>query len=498
MPNADPPHMTPEQFQRLGHRMVDWIVDYMRRVETLPVGERVEPGEIASYLPEAPPEKPGGEQEWDTIFSDLSSIIEPGLTHWQSPNFFGYFPANATGPAILAELLSAGLGVQGMLWSTSPACTEVETRMLDWMARASDLPPSFLSDAPDAGGVIQGTASEAVLVALVAARAVVKSPAGRLRLYTSSQAHSSVVKAAMIAGLGRESVRLIDVDESLAMKPDALAAAVDADRQAGDTPFFVCATVGTTSSTAVDPVRPIGQICKEQSLWLHVDAAYAGAACVCPEHRSLIDGVELADTYNFNPHKWMLTNFDCSLLWTRRRSALLEALSITPEYLRNRASEAGGVIDYRDWQIPLGRRFRALKLWFVMRHYGLEGVRAHIRRGVSLAERFESFVRDDDRFELAAPRPLSLVCFRLRAGDEVNRTLLETLNASGRLLLTHTSLPTSEGDRYTLRMAIGGVRTEQAHVDEAWRLICETADRVLVAQPAGGASAGPRVSSPAS
>jgi len=489
--------MTPDEFERVGRRMVEWIADYMRRVESLPVRGNAAPGAVAASLPETPPDSPGGEDAWDGIFDDLRRIIEPGLTHWQSPGFFGYFPANATGPAILAELLSAGLGVQGMLWSTSPACTEVETRMMDWLARACGLPESFLSTSPDAGGVIQGTASEAALVALVAARHAVGDSDGPFRVYASSQAHSSIVKAAMIAGLGRESVRLVEVDEDYAMKPDALARAIDADRDAGEIPLFVCATVGTTSSTAIDPVGPIGEVCAARGVWLHVDAAYAGAATVCPEHRWLLEGVERADTYNFNPHKWMLTNFDCSALWTRRRETLVGALSITPEYLRNRASDAGAVIDYRDWQIPLGRRFRALKLWFVLRHYGVDGIRAHIRKGVDLARRFEDLVRSDDRFEVAAPRPLSLVCFRLRGGDEVNETLLEAVNASGEVLLTHTKLPTPSGERYTLRLAVGGVRTEMEHVGRACSLIRQGADRLVgAAQPAGGARTGPSASRP--
>lgn len=475
------PHMSAEQFRRLGHRMVDWIAAYLEEVGEYPVRSESAPGAIEAALPATPPERTpdSHDADWNEIFRDLDRIILPGLTHWQSPNFFAYFPANATGPAILGEMLSAGLGVQGMLWSTSPACTEVETRMLDWLADAIGLPGRFRSNAPNAGGVIHGTASEAVLVAMVAARQRLDAAGvGPLVAYASTQAHSSVEKAARIAGLGSEAVHLVEVDESLAMRPDALAEAVRRDRAAGKRPFFICATLGTTSSVAFDPVAPIAGVAQEAGAWLHVDAAYAGAACVCPEHRWMLEGVERADSFNFNPHKWMLTNFDCSAFWTSDRAALLDALSITPEYLRNRASDAGAVKDYRDWQIPLGRRFRALKLWFVMRHYGVEGLRAHIRAGVRLAELFESLVRADDRFEMAASRRLSLVCFRHRDGDQASRALLERANSSGEMFLTHTTLPDPErpgAQRYVLRMAIGGIQTRESHVRAAWKRLQELA-----------------------
>lgn len=297
--------------------------------------------------------------------------------------------------------------------------------------------------------------------------------------YCSSQAHSSIAKDCRIAGLPRENLRLVEVDERLRMHGDALARRVAEDRAAGFVPFFVCATVGTTSSGAVDPVAEIGAVARREGMWLHVDAAWAGAACVCPEHRDLLAGVELADSFNFNPHKWLLTNFDCSALWVADRRGLIEALSITPEYLRNAASESGAVIDYRDWQAPLGRRFRALKLWWVMRHYGAEGLRAHIRAHVRCGEVFESLVRGDERFEMAAERSLSLVCFRLRAGDEATKRLHERLNASGRMFLSHTVLPTPVGGsgRYTLRMAIGGVWTTEERVRAAWGWIAEEAGR---------------------
>jgi len=483
MADAGPHHMSPDEFRAAADRIAGWVASYMERIEEFPVLSRAAPGDVFSSLPEAPPERP---ESLDAVLSDLERVILPGLTHWQSPNFFGYFPANATGPAILADLVASGLGVQGMLWSTSPACTEVETRVLDWLAGMLGLPERFDSRTGVGGGVIQGTASEATLVAMVAARARAAASEREVGaayvVYTSTQAHSSIVKGASIAGLGADAVRLIDVDSELAMRPEALEGAIAADRAAGRIPLFVCATVGTTSSAAIDPVRAIGEICRRENVWLHVDAAYAGAMCVCPEHRWIIDGVDLADSFVFNPHKWLLTNFDCSAFWVADRADLLGALSITPEYLRNAASDAGAVIDYRDWQIPLGRRFRSLKLWFVIRHYGVEGMREFIRHHIRLAELFESLVGEDDRFELCAPRHTSLVCFRLRAGDDPSRELLRRLNESGRMFLTHTALPDADapgGARYTLRMAIGAVRTQERHIREAWRLMQETAGEVL-------------------
>jgi len=493
----EPAHMTPAEFRALGHRMVDWIADYMGRVDELPVCSRVEPGWVLARLPEHPPERgmASSGDSWDAVFADLESTIVPGLTHWQSGRFFGYFPCNATGPGVLGELLSAGLGVQGMLWQTSPACTELETRVLDWMAELIGLADRFRSTSPGGGGVIQGTASESTLVAMVAARGRVRRRLGNepaeLVAYTSTQAHSSVRKAAMIAGVGAGldddvHLRTIETDERLAMDPRALGEAIAEDLDFGRVPFYVCATVGTTSTTAIDPIGPIREAMSPADHlrpWLHVDAALAGAACVCPEHRWMLEGVERADSICFNPHKWLLTNFDCDCFWTADREALTRALSVTPPFLRNAPSESGSVIDYRDWQIPLGRRFRSLKLWFVLRHYGAEGLQAHVRRGVGLAERFEAWVRGDDRFEIAAARPLNLVCFRLSgddgASDRRNLELLEAVNAGGRAFLTHTTIPVGGRDRVVLRMAIGSVRTEEAHVREAWEQIRDHATRVL-------------------
>jgi len=471
----DPPrHMTPEEFRRAGHAAVDWVASYLERLPTFPVLARTAPGDVRAALPAHAPEAP---EPFDAILADLDRVIVPGLTHWQSPNFFAFFSANASPPAILGELVSAGLGVQGMLWATSPACTELETHVLDWLADALGLPERFTSRGPG-GGVIQDTASSATLCALLAARDRVTGgaatadglPAG-LTVYASSQAHSSVEKAVGIAGLGRKHLRLIEVDEAFAMRPSALDDAIRRDREAGYTPCLVSATVGTTSSTAMDPIRAIADVCRRHGVWLHVDAALAGNAAVCPEFRQWQDGVAEADSYCVNPHKWLLTNFDCDAFYVADRGALIRALTILPEYLRNAATEAGAVIDYRDWQVPLGRRFRALKLWFVMRSYGLEGLRRHIRHHVALAQRFAEWVQGDARFEIVAPAPLNLVCFRLRADDGPNERLLARVNASGRVYLTHTRL----AGRFTLRLAVGATYTTAEHVEAAWHRIQEAA-----------------------
>ncbi len=511
-------------FRQRGHELIDFIADYWERLcndppsgsppglPTLPVLSQARPGDTLARLPASPPASP---EPWDDVMHDVNSFILPGLTHWQSPNFFAYFPANASAPGVLGDLLSAGLGVNGMLWATSPAATELETRMLDWMAEAVGLPESFRSSAPTGGGVIQGTASESTLVALLASRhrgrastgRVSNSPStpqslsetthstdSRLRLYTSAQAHSSVVKAAMIAGLAdgpddRRRLRLIGTDDGHRMRPDLLAAAMQADADAGLIPSFVTATIGTTSSGAIDPIPEIAAITSRYNAWLHIDAAWAGVAAICPEHRGILAGVYLADSIGINPHKWLLTNFDSGLFFTRDRDAVTAALSITPEYLRNAASDAGAVIDYRDWQVPLGRRFRALKLWFVFRHFGVEGLRGHIRRHVHLAECFESLVCADPRFEVAAPRSLALLCFRLKphptdtspaCTDARNKRLLDAINSTGFAYLTHTSLPPtlSFAGGTVLRMAIGGTFTREQHLRAAWSLVQAAADRV--------------------
>lgn len=473
--------MTPEQFRRHGYQVIDWLADYIENVEEYPVLSRVRPGAIRSRLPETAPE--AGEP-FELVLRDLDQIILPGITHWQSPGFFAYFPANASPASILGDLVSSGLGVQGMLWSTSPACTELETHVLDWFVDLMGLPAGFKSDGPG-GGVIQDTASSSTLSAIVASRIRVErhmspghvnqssverrtangaSPAADLVAYTSREAHSSVEKGIRIAGIPRENLRLVDVDRELAMDADALAHAISEDTRAGCVPFFVCATIGTTGTTAIDPVRRIGELARKHGAWFHVDAAYAGSATVCPELRWTHDGVELADSYTFNPHKWLLTNFDCNVLYVKDRSAVIDAFSITPEYLRNAASESGDVIDYRDWHVQLGRRFRALKLWFVLRHYGAEGLRAHIRKHIALAQYFAGLVAASDDYELVTPATFGLVCFRHVAGDEATRAVMDRINDSGRACMTHTVVD----GRVVLRLAIGGVRTEKRHIDAVW------------------------------
>jgi len=467
--------MTPDDFRRHGHIVIDWIADYYQKIESYAVLSQAKPGQIRASLPATAPTH--GEP-FDTILADVEKLILPGITHWQSPNFFAFFPCNASAPAILGDLLSSGFGVQGMLLATSPACTELETHVLDWLVPMLGLPEKFLSTSTG-GGVIQDTASSSSLCALLAGReratnyaSNAKGCDGKLVAYCSTQTHSSVEKAAKVAGLGAANIRAIPVDENFAMLADALANQVAQDKSNGLIPCFVCATVGTTSSNAIDPIPDIARICHEHNVWLHVDAAMSGTAALCPEFRHTHRGVEHADSYCFNPHKWMFTNFDCDVFYVADRKALIQTLSVLPEYLRNQATESGAVIDYRDWHIPLGRRFRALKLWFVLRHYGVEGLQHHVRQHIALAQEFAGWVRADHRFELAAPVPFNLVCFRLKAGDAANQSLMERLNRSGDLYLTHTRL----NDRLTLRMSIGQTNTQQRHVERAWRRIQQEAE----------------------
>ncbi len=477
MPDQNSYHMSPDEFRRHGREVIDWIADYHENVARYPVLSRVRPGEIADSLGT---EVPAKGEDFAAMFRDITERILPGITHWQSPGFHAYFPSNISGPAILGELLSAGLGVQGMLWSTSPACTEVETRVLDMLVGLLGLPEAFRSTG-SGGGVIQDTASSAVLCALIAARerdsrfhTNREGCDGTQVAYCSTQAHSSLEKAMGIAGLGRAKLRLIAVDENFALDAAKLAAQVKADRASGLRPIFACATMGTTSSNAMDPVAAIGKICRAEGLWFHVDAAMSGTAAICPEYRYLHEGIEYADSYCFNPHKWMFTNFDCSCFWVADRAALIGALSILPEYLVNKATSSGTVFDYRDWQVPLGRRFRALKLWFVLRYYGAEGLRHHIRRHIELARRLADWIEAERHFEIMAPAPLNLVCFRHRGSDELNERILNETNGGGEIFLTHTRL----NGRFVLRLCIGQARTDAEHVERAWNLIVATAQRL--------------------
>lgn len=463
----EPGHMTPDEFRRQGRAVVDWLADYMERVESLPVLSEVSPGDVRARLPTHPPED--GEP-FEAMLRDVDEVLMPGITHWQSPSFFAYFPSNATGPSILGELLSAGLGVQGMLWATSPACTELETHMLDWLVEMLDLPETFLSSGKG-GGVIQDSASSATLCAILCARdratgytARSRGLEGKLTVYASEHAHSSIPKGVRIAGLGEDHLRSIPGDKDHAMRADLLEEQIQDDLAQGLVPACVVATVGTTSSNAMDPLVSIGEVCGRHGLWLHVDAAMSGTAALCPELRFIHEGLEAADSYCFNPHKWMGVNFDCTASYVKDREALIRTLGILPEYLRNQATASGDVIDYRDWHIPLGRRFRALKLWFVIRHYGVGGLRAMVREHVSMAQDLVEWVQGASDYELAAPAPLNLVCFRHRGGDEVNQQILDRCNESGAMYLTHTRLD----GKLTLRVSVGHLRTEARHVKAAW------------------------------
>lgn len=463
LPRAADFHMSTEQFRSLGHELVDFIADYRDHIDRYPVMSQATPGATAAKLPATPPEHGDG---LDGLVDDLQSIIAPGLTHWQSPNFFAYFPANASLPSVLGEFVSAGFGVQGMLWATSPAATEVETLMMDWLVDLCGLPARFGSSG-DGGGVILDSASSAVLTAMVAARhrSVGHRPAPELRAYTSTQAHSSVLKGMRVAGFADEQLRSIDVDENFAMRADLLAEAMAQDVADGLTPFFVVATVGTTSSTAIDPVADVAALGAEHRAWVHVDAAFAGSAAVAPELRPLVNsGLDAVDSYSFNPHKWLLTNFDCAAFWVADQASLTGALSIVPEYLKNAASDSGAVIDYRDWMVPLGRRFRALKLWMVIRWYGAEGLRTFVRDHVGLGRQLSQWVDEHPSFERLAPTPFSLVCFAHVDGDDKTRAIIDAINAAGTHYVTHTVL----NGRYTLRVAIGSTLTDASHVEQLW------------------------------
>ena len=462
--------MDPEAFRKEAHRIADWIADYFAAPDRYPVLSRVRPGDIRGALPPSAPEH--GES-FDAIFSDFERIILPGITHWNHPGFFAYFAISGSAPGVLAEFLSAALNVQAMLWRTSPAATELEEVSLAWLRQLIGLPDSF-------EGVIYDTASITTLHALTAAREVAvpgvrtrglagRNELTRLRVYCSEHAHSSVDKAVILLGLGHDALRRIEADEEFRMRPDALVAAIDADRRAGVTPMAVVATVGTTSTTSVDPVGAIAAICARERIWLHVDAAYAGVAAMIPEYRSLLEDAASADSVVLNPHKWLFTPFDLSVLYCRRMDTVRAAFALTPEYLKT--SESSDVRNLMDTGIQLGRRFRALKLWMVVRHFGAEGIRARLAEHIRLARLFAAWVDASNEFERTAPVPFSVVCFRARETDEFNAALLERLNASGEVFLSHTKL----GDRYTLRLAIGNLHTTERHVARAWELIRQIA-----------------------
>jgi aromatic-L-amino-acid/L-tryptophan decarboxylase len=475
--------LDPEEFRRLGHAVVDWIAEHRAGLDALPVQPGVDPGWVRAQLPATLPEDPA---PLEALLDTVDRVVVPASTLWQHPRFFGYFPANASLHSLLGDMLSGALGAQGMLWSTSPATTEVEQVLMDAFAAALGLDPAF-TFAGGGGGCIQDSASSAALVALLAALHRVdprwreNGVTGTERVYVTAETHSSLAKATRVAGLGARALRIVDfAPGTLAMSPDALAAALRADVAAGLRPVLVCPTVGTTGTGAIDPVRAVAEAGREHGAWVHVDAAWAGVAALCPEFRHVLDGTELVDSFCTDAHKWLLTAFDASLLWVRDGTALPAALSITPEYLRNAASESGAVVDYRDWQVPLGRRFRALKLWAVVHGTGLSGLRAHVREHVALAAGLADRVRADPAFELAAEPSLALVCLRVVTGagpeadDAASREVLARVNASGTGFLTHTVV----GGRYLVRVAIGSVTTRPEHVDQLWDRLCAEAELV--------------------
>ena len=468
--------MDKESFRRYGYQFVDWIVEYFEKIETLPVKPPLKPGDVMEKIPVRPPLK--GEP-MDRVFQDFQEIVLPGITHWQHPSWFAYFPGNNSPPSILAEMLTAGIGTICMVWQTSPAAAELEEIVLDWLRQMLGLPEGM-------AGVIQDTASTATLVALLSARERVTNFKANLRgiqntltVYASEEAHSSIEKGVKIAGFGKENLRYIPTDDKFAMISEKLEETIVGDKNKGFQPACVIGTVGTTSSTAVDPLAQIGAICHRHNVWFHVDAAFSGTAAILPEKKWLLDGMERADSFVFNPHKWMLTNFDCSAYFVRDEGALIRTFEIHPEYLKTGVDAE--VKNYRDWGIQLGRRFRALKLWFVIRSYGIEGLQKIVREHIRLAEMVKDWVEQEERFELMAPVPVSLVCFRLNDGrdedllNELNKEFLETLNRTGKLLLTQTSLR----GKYVVRMSIGARLTEERHVQDAWELIRMTAEELL-------------------
>ena len=465
--------MPPEEFRRFGHQVVDWMADYFQQPERYPVLPEVKPGALVDRLPKSAPDS--GES-MERILADFETEILPHVTHWNHPGFMGYFATTGSGPGVLAETLTAGLNMIGLLWETSPALAELEQVTLRWLAQWLGLPPDWF-------GMTLGGASTATLHAVIAAREEAcridrakGEPAdpSRMTLYASEQAHSSVEKTMLVLGLGRENCRKIPVDDEFRMAPDALEAAIERDQDAGLRPFCVVATVGTTSTASVDPVPRIADISSGRSLWLHVDAAYAGAAAAVPEKRHILDGCDRADSFLVNPHKWLFTPMDLTAFYTRRPEALRQAMSLVPEYLRSR--EDPRAVNFMEYSLPLGRRFRALKLWFVMRYFGRDGVVANLREHIRLAQLFAGWVDDSPDFERMAPTLFSLVCFRYRPPDvdasqldSLNQRLLEAINAGGEFFLSHTKLK----DQLVLRLAIGNLRTTEAHVEGLWDVLVE-------------------------
>jgi len=466
MSTQKPADMTPEEFRKWGHEFIDWVGEYLSHPEQLNVLSQIQPGSIRKQLPASPPHSP---ESMNDVLSDLSKIIVPGLTHWNHPDFFAYFPNTGSGPGILGELVCAAFNVNGMVWRTAPAATELEEHVLGWLREMIGLPQSFK-------GFVHDTASISTFHALSAARETIHERnvredgiggpnAPRLKMYASEQAHSSVEKGAMAIGIGRRGLVKIPTDSEFRMDPTALEAAIEKDLADGGRPFCVVATVGTTSTTNIDPVPAIAGICEKYGLWLHVDAAYAGSAAIVPEMQHILAGCDRADSLVTNPHKWLLTPVDFSAFYCRRPEILKRAFSLTAEYLTTADGEQ--VTNAMDYTLQLGRRFRALKFWMVIRYFGVEGLRNVIREHVRLGQHFASLVKTDNRFEIAAPVPFSSVCFRLKTGDMDNQTLIDRANATGKLFISHTRL----NDKLTIHFTVGNLRTTEEHVDAAWKLI---------------------------
>lgn len=459
--------------------MIDYVADYLENIrERRPLPD-VQPGYLHKLIPEQAPDKP---EKWEAVFADIERVVMPGITHWQSPNFHAYFAANISYPAICADILSDAIGCIGFSWLSSPACTELEVVMMDWLGKMLQLPEDFMSGGKG-GGVIQGTASEATLVALLAARSQMLQKhkgegasdaeiMGKLVAYCSDQAHSSVERACL---LGAVQCHKVESDEKCQMRGEALDKAMEMDRQKGLIPFYAVGTLGTTPSCAFDQLLEIGPICNKAGVWLHIDAAYAGSSFICPEFRPLLDGVEYAQSFNFNPHKWMLVNFDCSALWFKDTTHVVDAFNVDPLYLKH--DHQGKVPDYRHWQIPLGRRFRSLKLWFVMRLYGVEGLQEHIRKHVALAHEFEDLMKQEDIFDVTHEVKMGLVCFKLRdQSNEVNETYHKMINDDGRIHL----VPSKGKGIYYLRFAICSARTESKDVKFGFTVLQELGAKILM------------------
>lgn len=467
--------MDNESFRKHAHELVDWMADYFDQVEEYPVLPQVKPGDIFKQIPD---EAPMYAEKFEEIFQDFKDIIVPGMTHWESPNFMAYFPANKSKSSVLGEMLMSTLGAQCMIWLTSPAAAELEEKMMDWLRDMIGLAPSFT-------GVIQDTASTATLCALLTAREKYSQyqvneqgyTNEKFVVYSSEQIHSSIDKAVKIAGLGSANLRKIPVDDHFAMQADALEKQILEDIKVGFQPLCVVSAIGTTSTTAIDPIAKITEICSKYNVWHHVDAAYAGTALVCPELRWISEGSNGADSFVFNPHKWMFTNFDCTAYFVKDPAALVNTFSITPDYLKT--SVDNEVKNYRDWGIPLGRRFRALKLWFVIRELGVKGIQEKIRKHISLGKWLAKQVTDHSDFELLAPVPLNTVCFRYINGheeelDRMNQKIMDQINSSGKLFFTQTKL----NDKFTLRLSFGNTNLEAYHVENAWKLIQKTAEQL--------------------